>query len=151
MQWFNSKILIQSKRTIPNCKRLPSHTGQEHACTRITRLFGYSVVCSSPCRKWPNTEENGCWVPPSDHIKSETQTTRPGKMVQPVSCTGSCSFSFHKTDPWPDYLVQVLHPLRKPGWLCLQLGARPLVEEDQVGHSEEKYWKIRWEGFFYNL
>ena len=31
-------------------------TGQEQACTRITRLFGWL----SPCRKWPNTQENGC-------------------------------------------------------------------------------------------
>ena len=49
------------------CKRLPCHTGQEQACSRITRLF----VCSSPRRKWPNTKENGCWLPPSDHIQSE--------------------------------------------------------------------------------
>ena len=50
------------------CKRLPSHTGQGQACTRITRLF----VCSWPCRKWPNTQKNGCWLPPSDHIQSKT-------------------------------------------------------------------------------
>ena len=30
------------------------------------------VCSSSPCRKWPNTQENGCWLPPSDHIQSET-------------------------------------------------------------------------------
>ena len=28
-----------------NCKRLPSHTGQEQACTRITWLVGCLVVC----------------------------------------------------------------------------------------------------------
>ena len=33
-------------------------TGQEQACTRITRLVGRL----SPCRKWPNTQKNGCWV-----------------------------------------------------------------------------------------
>ena len=54
------------------CKRLPSHTGQGQACTRITRLVGCSFVCLSPCRKWPNTQKNGCWLPPSDHIQSKT-------------------------------------------------------------------------------
>ena len=49
------------------CKKLPSHIGQEQACSRITRLFG----CSWPCRKWPNTQENGCCLPPSDHIQSK--------------------------------------------------------------------------------
>ena len=76
-----------------------SHTGQEQACSRITWL---SFVRSSPCRKWPNTEENGCWLPPSDHIQSETlfQTRQDqGKewMVQPVFCivdAGSCYFPF---------------------------------------------------------
>ena len=60
----------------------------------VVRLF----VCSPPCRKWPNTQENGCWLPPSDHIQSETlfQTRQDqGKewMVQPVFCivdAGSC-------------------------------------------------------------
>ena len=66
-------IIINSKcrkswRKMFFCKRLPSHTGQEQACSRITWLF----VRSSPCRKWPNTQENGCWLPPSDHIQSET-------------------------------------------------------------------------------
>ena len=54
------------------CKRLPSHTGQEQACTRITWLFVRSFVCLSPCQKWHNTKENGYWLPPSDHIQSET-------------------------------------------------------------------------------
>ena len=34
-------------------------------------LFGCLFVRSSPCRKWPNTQKNGCWLPPSDHIQSE--------------------------------------------------------------------------------
>ena len=80
--------------TPPFCKRLPSHTSQEQACSRITWLF----VRSWPCRKWPNTQENGCWLPLSDHIQSETlfQTRQDqGKewMVQPVFClvyAGSC-------------------------------------------------------------
>ena len=45
------------------CKRLRSHcsTGQEQAFTWIIWLFGCSFVCSmSPCRKLPNTQENGC-------------------------------------------------------------------------------------------
>ena len=32
------------------------------------RLF----VRLSPCRKWPNTQKNGCWLPPSDHIQRKT-------------------------------------------------------------------------------
>ena len=31
-----------------------------HACTRITELVGWLVVWVSPCRKWPNTQEDGC-------------------------------------------------------------------------------------------
>ena len=38
-------------------------TGQEQACTRITRL----VVRLSPCQKWSNTQ-NGCWLPHKNHI-----------------------------------------------------------------------------------
>ena len=30
------------------------------ACTRITELVGWLVVWVSPCRKWPNTQEDGC-------------------------------------------------------------------------------------------
>ena len=48
-----------------------SPTGQEQAFTWIIRLFCCSFVCSmSPRRKWPNTQENGCWLPPSHHIHS---------------------------------------------------------------------------------
>ena len=36
-----------------NCKKLPSHTGQEQACSRITWLF----VRLTPCRKWRNAQE----------------------------------------------------------------------------------------------
>ena len=42
--------------------------GQEQACTRITKLVGCSM---SPWRKWPNTQENICWLPSRDHIKTE--------------------------------------------------------------------------------
>ena len=51
------------------CKKLPSHTGQEQACTRITWLsFGWL----SPCRKWRNTQENSFSLPHSNHIQDET-------------------------------------------------------------------------------
>ena len=33
---------------------------------------GCLFVRVSPCRKWPTTLENGCWLPPSYHIHSET-------------------------------------------------------------------------------
>ena len=63
--------------------------------------------CSSPCRKWPNTQTNGCWLPPSDHIQSETlfQTRKKEYLVQPVFCivdTRSCHFylpSFRDQSP----------------------------------------------------
>ena len=85
-----------------------SPTGQEQACTRIIWLFGCSLVClMSPCRKWPNTQENGCWQPPSDHIHSwnpfPDQTRKEEWLVQPVICvvdTGSCSFSNHFRFYW---------------------------------------------------
>ena len=40
-------------------------TGQEQACTRITRLFGWFGVIMP---KLPNTYEDGCWLPHGDHI-----------------------------------------------------------------------------------
>ena len=36
-----------------------------------SRLALGSPGCSWPCRKWPNTQENGCCLPPSDHIQSK--------------------------------------------------------------------------------
>ena len=52
-------------------------TGQEQACTRIIWLFGCSFVCSmSPCRKWPNIQDYGCWLPSGDHIHSFFDQTR---------------------------------------------------------------------------
>ena len=38
-------------------------TGQDQACYRIDRFFGQV----SPCRKRPITQENGCWLPLSNH------------------------------------------------------------------------------------
>ena len=66
-----------------NCRRLSSQiTGQEQASNVIfiTQLFGWL----SPCQKWPNTQENGCWcwLPPCDHIhcwNSFLDQTRPRK------------------------------------------------------------------------
>ena len=37
-------IITTFAPSIINCKRLPSHTGQEQACTRITRLIVRSFV-----------------------------------------------------------------------------------------------------------
>ena len=51
------------------CKRLPYHTGQEQACTRITWLsFGWLSLC----RKWRNSQGNSFWLSHSDHIQGET-------------------------------------------------------------------------------
>ena len=51
------------------CKRLPSHTGQEQACSRINRLVVHSFVTMPKmaqfARKW-------LLLPLSDHIQSET-------------------------------------------------------------------------------
>ena len=33
-------------------------TGQEQACTRISRFFVHLFVCSSPCQSWPNTQNS---------------------------------------------------------------------------------------------
>ena len=40
-----------------NCKRLPSHTGQEQACSRITWLFGWLFVTMP---KMAEFTENSC-------------------------------------------------------------------------------------------
>ena len=50
------------------CKRLPSHWSRaglllDHP---VVRLYG----CKSPYRKWRDTQENGCWLPPSVHTYS---------------------------------------------------------------------------------
>ena len=37
--------MVVPSSVILYCKWLPSHTGQEQACTRITRLFVCSVIC----------------------------------------------------------------------------------------------------------
>ena len=41
-QW--PEITFANQHISNYCKRLPSHTGQEQACTRITWLFGWLVV-----------------------------------------------------------------------------------------------------------
>ena len=54
----HNAAVIEAKKMIKktcNCKRLPSHIGQEQACTRITWL---SFVRLSSCRKWLNTQKN---------------------------------------------------------------------------------------------
>ena len=57
-------------------------TGQEQA--RITRLFGWL----SPCQKWLNAQENGTWVPQSEHIHRwypfPDQPRKEEKLVKPV-------------------------------------------------------------------
>ena len=81
-EWQSSTLTSQSSEKSSLIAEDCLLTGQEQACFRITRLF----VCffcwlSSPCQKWPNTQENGCWLPHSDHIHSWNpfpDQTRPG-------------------------------------------------------------------------
>ena len=40
-------------------------------CTAGSNV-GWVFRCLSPCQQWHNTQDNGCWVPPSDHNQSET-------------------------------------------------------------------------------
>ena len=35
-------------------------------------MFVCLFLCSSLCQKSPNTQENSCWLPPSDYIQSQT-------------------------------------------------------------------------------
>ena len=63
----HSQLVIHITRHFPPTMQIAKDcllTCQEQACTRITRLF----VRLPPCQKWPYTQENGCWLPPSDHI-----------------------------------------------------------------------------------
>ena len=71
------------------------------------------VFSSSPCRKGPNTQENGCWLPPSDHIQSETllqnrQDQEKKGMDGPASLlhlvdSGSCYFTLCLGSPLRKY------------------------------------------------
>ena len=63
----DKSIKTQSTMTY-NCKRLLSHWScLEQACTRISWLVVQLFVCHH-AKKRPNTQENGCWITPSDHI-----------------------------------------------------------------------------------
>ena len=60
--------------------------------SRLALMIGGCLFVSlSPCQKWPNTQNNGCWLPTSI---GETlfQTRKEELLVQPVFCivTGSC-------------------------------------------------------------
>ena len=50
------------------------------------------VVCWSPCQKWPNIQENGCYCPPIGHIQDHIRWGR--GMNSPISLCivngGSC-------------------------------------------------------------
>ena len=50
-------------------KRMPFHWSRAGWLALGTP--GCSYVWLSPCRKWPNTQENGCSLPPSDQIQNE--------------------------------------------------------------------------------
>ena len=41
------------------------------------------VVCWSPCQKWPNIQENGCYCPPIGHIQDHIRWGR--GMNSPIS------------------------------------------------------------------
>ena len=60
-------------------------TGQEQACSRITRLVGWLFVRLSPCRKWLNTQKNSCWLRPNDQT-----LTRPLLVRRIQGISGLC-------------------------------------------------------------
>ena len=72
------------------CKRLPSHTGQEQACSRITQLV--LVVVTMP----KMAQYTGKWLFTAPKVKPfprPYQTRKEEWLVQPVFCTvhtGSC-------------------------------------------------------------
>ena len=80
-----------------NCKRLPSHTGQEQACTRITQLFVRLFVChhakNGPIHR---TMVVDCPLVITFKVKlifRPDKTRKKEWMVQPVFCivdAGSC-------------------------------------------------------------
>ena len=66
-------------------------TGQEQACSWINRLVARLARWVSPCRRWPNTHDYGCWR--SHGCETLFQTRQDEKLVQPVFYmvdTGSC-------------------------------------------------------------
>ena len=50
--WCTTRVLTFPFTPPPNCKRLPSHTGQEQACSRITRLFVTMPKMAQYTGKW---------------------------------------------------------------------------------------------------
>ena len=70
-----------------------------------------SFGCSSPCRKWPNTQGNGCWLPLSDHIQSETlfQTRQDQEkgMNGPASLLHSWRWVLFRKDLGQTFLVEM--------------------------------------------
>ena len=88
---------------------------------------GCSFVCLSPCQKWPNTQDNGCWLPPSDHIQSEThfQTRQDQEngMNGPASLLHSWRWVllFHMISQWAHHSSLSWHfsILKVSGRLCI--------------------------------
>ena len=113
-------LFQQKSESVVYCKRLPSHTGQEQACSRFTRLF----VRSWPCQKWPNTQENGCCLPPSDHIQSkilfQTKQDQERGMNGPASLLHSwhwvLSFLSTRIEKSNEIAFNVFHTNSLPEW-----------------------------------
>ena len=63
-------------------------TSQEQACTRIAWLFVCLFNVTMP--KWPNTQENGCSLPPCDH--NQGQTLFQTRLDQEKATIGSAVF-----------------------------------------------------------
>ena len=63
---FHSIVICKLISSVVDFAKNCLLTGQEQACSRITRLFG--CYCLSPCRKWLNTQKNNCLLRPNDQI-----------------------------------------------------------------------------------
>ena len=68
----STQYLVQEMNVTHFCKRLPSHTGQEQACTRITWLFGCLFVTMPKMAEYTDKQ---LLTPPSTAQYTAVQST----------------------------------------------------------------------------
>ena len=128
------------------CKRLPSHWSR--AGLHQDHPVGCLVVCSSPCRKWPHSHENGFGLPPpvtTFKVKKRfpDQTRKEEQLVQPVFCivdAESCSVisRIYRVYFLPIFLKYHrkekvhLFPLIQKSYLQKKVCFSPLIRKSQI-------------------